>query len=307
MIAEIEKIKTKNFFNDLPYLGAGLLYNPSLPDFLKENHQNCDYIEIIPDIFWTESKTQEGFHFEEIEAWLEILEWMKSKFPLVSHNLGISLGSAEYFETEYLKQLQKWNERYDFAWHSDHLSFVKVKGNNGHDHNAGLAVPVPYDKEVLDMIVERIKIVQQYVPKKFLIENNVYFIDIPDQDFTEPEFLNQLSAKSGCGLLLDLHNVYANSVNHKFSPFEFVESLDLERVIEIHIAGGSELGGMYTDSHAGPCPEPVWDLLEFTVAKTPNIKGVTFEFNESYFPFLKFDGINNHLERARKILNKNKL
>jgi uncharacterized protein (UPF0276 family) len=143
--------------------------------------------------------------------------------------------------------------------------------------------------------------VQRAVSAPFLLENSVAFIDVPDQDMTEPEFLNAVATRSGCGLLLDVHNVYVNARNHGFDAYDFVDDLELEHVGEIHIAGGSELAGMYTDSHAGPCPEPVWELLEWVVPRAPNLSGITFEFHDSYYPLLKGDGIEAELRRSREI------
>ena len=154
------------------------------------------------------------------------------------------------------------------------------------------------------MIVDRIDQVQRKVEMAFIIENNVYYIDIPDQDMTEPEFLNRLTARTGCGLLLDVHNVYTNARNHGFDALAFLNQIDLTRVVEIHIAGGNEIGGMYTDSHAGPCPEPVWQLLEHVVPKAPNLCGITFEFHESYYPLLGEDGIRAQLNQARGVWNR---
>ena len=290
-----------NTLFELPRLGIGLLYNPSLPDFLRDNLDSWDYVEIIPDMFWNDEGGGQEPRYRELDSWVKMLEWLLQHHPVVAHNLGLSLGSAEIFDTLYLQQLCEWHSRYKFAWHSDHLSFVKIKTAGGHEHNAGLAIPVPYDREVLNLIVDRIKQVQDKISSTFLIENNVHYIDIPDQDMSEAEFLNQLFHQTGCGLLLDLHNLYVNARNHSFRAKDFLTQLDLSNVIEIHIAGGSELGGMYTDSHAGPCPEPVWDLLEFVVPRTRNLCGITFEFHESYYPLLKEEGILSHLNRARKV------
>lgn len=285
----------------LPKLGVGLLYNPSLPDFLRANLEAIDHLAIIPDMFWTDAGRGATPRFVELDAWVELLDWVAQRKPVVAHNLGFSLGSAEAFDPNYAENIAAWQRRYDFPWHSDHLSFVRVSGPNAHDQNAGLAVPVPYDQEFLDLFVDRIGEVQRNVPVPFLIENNVYFVEFPDQEMTEPEFLNRLALETGCGLLLDLHNLYTNARNHRFDAFEFLDELDLTRVGEIHIAGGSELGGMYTDSHAGPCPDPVWELLERVVPAVPNLAAITFEFHDSYFPLLGEAGILEELGRARSV------
>jgi uncharacterized protein (UPF0276 family) len=285
----------------LPKLGVGLLYNPALPEYLRERPDSFDYVEIIPEMFWTDCGAGQEPRFVELRDWVALLDWITDQCPVIAHNIGLSLGSADYFDESYASHIAAWERRFRFPWHSDHLSFVRITAADGHDHNAGLAVPVPYDHDVLDMIAARIDTVQETVPVPFLIENNVYFIDVPGQDMSEPQFLNALTLRTGCGLLLDIHNVYANARNHGFDAAEFIEQLDHERIVEIHIAGGSELAGMYTDSHAGPCPEPVWQLLDQVVPRAPNLAAITFEFHDSYYALLKADGINAELDHARAI------
>jgi uncharacterized protein (UPF0276 family) len=285
----------------LPRLGIGVLYNPALPDFIRSHLDMIDFVSIIPDMFQMDCGSGNSPRYIELESWIEFLDWLVVRRPIIAHNIALSIGTAGLFDIEYVEQIAQWHQRYKFVWHSDHLSFVQVHSTNGHAHNAGLAIPVPYDNEVLEMIAERIMNVQRIVPIPFIIENNVYYIDIPDQDMTEPEFLNRLTKMTGCGLLLDVHNVYANARNHGFDPINFVDQIELSHVTEVHIAGGNELGGMYTDSHAGPCPEPVWDLLEYVVPRAPNLCAITFEFHESYYPLLKTEGICAQLARARKV------
>jgi len=282
-------------------LGVGLLYNTALPEFLAENPEAVDYLEVIPDTFWSDHGASSSSRFEEIAGAVSDLDRLAADHPIVGHSIGFSIGSAGELDLGQLRQIAGWQRRYRFPWHSDHLSFARLTAHDGHEHNAGLAVPVPYDHELLDLIAAKVAAIQRRVPVPFLVENNVYFIDIPEQEMSEPEFLNALCERTGCGLLLDLHNVYANARNHDFDAAAFVAALDLERVVEIHIAGGSEFAGMYTDSHAGPCPEPVWQLLEATVPRVPHLRGVTFEFHESYYDALGEDRLRREIERARQV------
>lgn len=285
----------------MPALGVGLLYNPSLPDFLREHPTAYDYVAFIPDMCWSDMGSGAVPRFVELEPWVEILDWIASRKPVVAHNLGFSLGSADLFDAAYASNIAAWQARYGFCWHSDHLSFVRVRGPFAHEENAGLAVPVPYDWELLELFIERVRQVQEAVDAPFLIENNVSFVLFPEQELSEPAFLNELSAATRCGLLLDLHNLYTNSRNHGFDPYEFLDELDLAQVGEVHIAGGSELAGMYTDSHAGPCPEVVWHLLEYVVPRAEHLAAITFEFHDSYFPLLGEDGVLEQLAHARSI------
>src|SRR5262249_53465061 len=154
--------------------------------------------------------------YRELEADVDFLDWLAARIPLVSHVIGLSIASAELFDDEYVEQAASRHYRYDFRWHIDHPSFVCISDEDGLAHKAGLAIPFPYDEDMLALIAERVRIVQERVPAPFLLENNVSYIDIPDQDMSEPEFLNALTRDTGCGLLLDVHNVVVNATNHGF-------------------------------------------------------------------------------------------
>jgi uncharacterized protein (UPF0276 family) len=278
-------------------MGVGILCNPSLPEFLRGHLNAVDYVSLIPDTFWSDRGMGAPDRFQEIEPYRDFVDWLAPRTPLVVHGLGMSIGSAGLFDEEHLEQLCRWYDRYRFRWHSEHLSYARLPAADGGEHNAGLALPVPYDYEVLDLVNQRIAHVKRSIRAPFLLENNVYYAEIPCQEMTEAKFLNRLDS----ALLLDLHNVYTNALNHGFDPFAFVDSLDLSKVLEIHIAGGNEIGGVYTDSHAGPCPGRVWELLDHATANAPNLLGITFEFHESYYPLLNESGIEAELVQARRI------
>jgi uncharacterized protein len=282
-------------------LGVGILHNPVVPGLLKSDPGLVDYVSITPDIFWTDCGPGANRRFVELDSWIEFIEWAALRFPLVAHSVGLSLGSMEFSDDAYVEQLADWHRRYRFLWHSDHLSFAQVRSAFGHEQHAGMAVPLPYDFDVLGLLTARIQALAPHIPSPFLVENAVVYMTFSDQDMTEPKFLNALVRDSGCALLLDLHNLYTNARNHKFDASAFLRELDLNAVVEVHIAGGGEFAGMYTDSHAGPCPEPVWALHEEIMPRTPNLKGVTFEFHDSYFPAFGADGVRAQLQRAKAV------
>ncbi len=281
-------------------LGVGLLFNPSVSEFVTATDPPFDYLEIIPDRFWLDKGGEAGPRYREFESSRALLDYCAAHVPILCHSVGLSIGSATRFDEEHIHQIARWQRHYGFPWHSDHLSFSRLS-EHGVEFDAALSLPLAWEEESLDLLAPRIRKVLETVPCPFLLENNVYFVIPPEQEMTEAEFLNELTHRTGCGLLLDLHNVYVNSVNHRFDPEEFLGKLDLERVVEIHIAGGDELAGFYTDSHAGAVAEPVWPLLDRVLAAAPSVRAVTFEFHESYFPRLGADGITRELNRAREI------
>jgi len=121
------------------------------------------------------------------------------------------------------------------------------------------------------------------------------------QDLTEAAFLNQLCERSGCYLLLDLHNLYTNSRNHKQDSYAFLAELDLDNVVEIHVAGGLENDGFYQDAHSGTSPAAVWELLEWALPRCPNLGGVVFELLGSWYDDVGEERLVAQLSRMKEL------
>jgi uncharacterized protein len=281
--------------------GVGVLFNPALIDFVETHAEALDYLAVIPDRCWSDGGPGSAQRFRELAAPRAVIERAAARRPVVLHSIGMSLCSAEIFDLPYVENLASWCRRFDCAWASEHLSFTRVGG--GHEINASMALPVAYDSEMFDLLSARVCEVRARLGRPFLLENNVYYVDIPEQEMGEAEFLNRLLRDTGCGLLLDLHNVHTNARNHGFDAEAFVRSLDLEKVVEIHVAGGDEMMGFHTDSHTGPVAEAVWRLLECVAPHAVQLRGVTFEFHESSWPLLHDSGVLAQLDRARDILS----
>jgi uncharacterized protein (UPF0276 family) len=284
---------------EAPRLGVGIMANLAIAPFTTTPGA-VDYLAVTPDMFWSDRGPGAGRpegRFTDIPAWTAMLD--ESSLPMVSHHIGLSLASAIPTDLGYVAQMAAWAERWKAHWLSEHLAFVSIAEGQGATA-AGLALTAPFDRDVLDLVIERARYVRERTQAPFLLENSPYYVTFDDSDMAEAEFLNRFCADSGAGLLLDLHNLYCNAVNYGFSGHRFLDELDLGAVIEVHIANGSELGGMYADSHAGAPPEPVWDLLDDLVGRAPNLRGITFEFHDSYLPQLGFDGVAQVIGRARR-------
>jgi len=292
---------------DLPKLGVGLSYQGTLQGFVLDNLASFDFLEVIPDVFWVDQgrgTRETSERYRENRDSVAYLTRVAEQRPIICHSVGLSIGSADYFDTAHVEQIAGWQTRFGFPWHSDHLSFNRLEHASGHAIDVGVTMPVPYDEAVLDLLCERVDHVQATVPVPFLLENNVYYFSIPEQEMGEAEFLNRLTARTGCGLLLDLHNVYTNGRNHGFDPRELLDRLDLSRVVEIHLGGGMEMDGTYLDAHSWPCPPEVWTLLEEILPRTPNVCGVVFEMFGNYFPSVGPEPLRQELRRAREILDR---
>jgi uncharacterized protein (UPF0276 family) len=284
---------------DAPRLGVGIMANLAMAPFMATPGA-VDYLAVTPDMFWLDHGPQPGgagCRFADIPAWVAILD--ESGLPMVSHHIGLSIASAIPTDGGYVAQMGAWATRWHAHWLSEHLAFVSIAEGHG-PSAAGLALTAPFDREILDLAVERARFVIERTGSPFLLENSPYYVTFDDSDMREAEFLNSFCAESGAGLLLDLHNLYCNAVNYGFSGHRFLDEVDLDAVVEVHIAGGSELGGMYVDSHSGAPPEPVWDLLDDLLGRAPNLRGITFEFHDSYLPRIGFDGTADVIDRARR-------
>jgi uncharacterized protein (UPF0276 family) len=286
--------------HDAPRLGVGIMANLAIAPFLLTRGA-VDYLAVTPDMFWTDHGPQAeavGSRFRDVARWVAMLD--AAGLPTVSHHIGLSIASAVPTDPAYVAQMAAWAKRWQAHWLSEHLAFVAIAEGHG-PSAAGLALTAPFDREVLALAVERARYVMERTQAPFLLENSPYYVTFDDSDMREAEFLNRFCADSGSGLLLDLHNLYCNCVNHGVSGTRFLDELEPGNVVEVHIAGGSELGGMYADSHAGAPPEPVWELLEEVAARAPNLRGITFEFHDSYLPVIGFDGVGEVIERARGV------
>ena len=280
--------------------GVGVLFNPALVDFVAQHAQALDHLAVIPDRCWVDPGPGGQERFRPLPAPLALLDRVAQHRPVTLHGIGLSICSAEVFDRPYVDNLARWSAHWRARWVSEHLSFSRV--GSAHEVNAALALPIAYDDEMLDLLVPRIDAVQQRLGVPFLLENNVAYVSIPEQGMGEAEFLNRLCARTSCSLLLDLHNLYTNAVNHRFSAHAFLDELELERVVEVHVAGGQPMMGFHTDSHTGPVHEGVWPLLSAMAGRATALQAVTFEFHESSWPMLHTEGVLAQLAQARAVL-----
>jgi hypothetical protein len=229
------------------------------------------------------------------------IDHIAGALPIVAHHRGLSIGTAADFSIDYVRHMARWCSEYACAWHSEHLAFTRVPDANGQHRVLGVALPLPYDEEVLELLVERVAIVQSASGIPFLLENSLNHFAWPDQAMSETTFLNALCERSGCGLLLDLSNLFVNARNHGFDVRDFVDELDLQHVVEVHVGGCDETGWIHAASRTGSCPATVWDILEYAAARAPNLRGVTLEYHESCFSRLGEAQLRSELDRARAI------
>ena len=284
-------------------LGVGCSFFPSLPDVLGQVRDLVDFVEVSPDMLCREFETHRGAQLVFLPDLLNNTLRATDNVPLTVHGLELSIGTAAGWNETYLDILDQFSQLRDFAWHSEHLGFLLAEQPGGQIVNAGVPLPLPFTREAVDVVAARAEQLVQRYGKTFLLENATYYLPgLPaDPDWDEIVFLNRLVDQSSCGLLLDLYNLYCNSVNHGFDLIEALERLRLDRVVEIHLAGGKTHAGFVLDSHSAAVPEPVWDALAWLMPRTPNLAGVLYEIMEPAYSLVGLDTLRSQLYRLRSM------
>ena len=284
-------------------LGIGLPYIASLPRELYRSSL-LDFVEITPETLARQRRTQTGVAIELVPDQLERARDVCAALPVVVHGVELSIGSAHGWNCAYLEMLDAFQTLWPFVWHSEHLGFQTIPGKDGTTLEVGVPLPLPATDEAARIVAEHSRTIRQRYGVPFLLENPAYYITgMP----TDPEIgddvglMRAITERSGCFELLDLHNVHCNATNHRLNPYEVIDRMPLDRVLEVHIAGGSWHNGFWMDAHDGRVPEQVWKLLEYTLPRTPNVGGVVFEMLEEHATRLGAQAIEEELGKAREI------
>ncbi|MDX1705135.1 DUF692 domain-containing protein [Pseudidiomarina sp.] len=190
------------------------------------------------------------------EAQRELAE-IRERYPLTTHGLSLSIGSPDPLDEPFVLAIKDFLNRYKIDLYSEHLSYCSAQG-----HLYDL-LPIPFTEEAANYVAERVRRVQELLERPLILENVSYYA-APGQQIRELEFICQVLDQADCKLLLDVNNVYVNSVNHSYDPYEFIRQLPSERIAYGHIAGHfDEAPDLLIDTHGTDVKPEVWKLLEF--------------------------------------------
>lgn len=262
---------------------------------LRSPHHQ-EILENSPDIPWLEVHTEN--YFAEGGQTISFLEEISSIYPISFHGVSLSLGSADGLSKEYLKKLKKVVDRFNPGLISEHLSWTSYNGVYTHD-----LLPLPYNKESLDLLANHIDEVQQYLGRSISIENPSTYLAFHSSTMPEDEFLNKLAQKANCGILLDVNNIYVSYKNNKLDPTKHMVEKDF--ITELHLAGHTKIQistgeEVIIDTHSDFVIPEVWDLYESTI-KRIGPKPTLIEWDEN-IPTL--ESLLNESRKAQKIIEK---
>lgn len=266
----------------LPFLGAGLGLRSEFAHLVLLHQDRIDFLELI------------GEHFlEPNRETAQQLSVLAEHFPLVVHTISLSLGSTDGPDRRHLEALARLVQNAHAPWFGDHLCYTRAGGVD-----IGHLAPLPRTEEALAAIRRNVALVRDQVDAPIVLENIAYVADPPGSTMSEAEFVSRAVVETDSGMLLDLTNLHANSVNHDYDPYEWLNAMPLDRVVQIHITGGHYRDGVLIDSHSSRTPDDVWSLLAYTAERAP-IKAVLLERDE-HIPAI--EDLLAELDVARSIL-----
>ncbi|MCG6201362.1 DUF692 domain-containing protein [Psychromonas antarctica] len=195
------------------------------------------------------------------------LEQIAPFYPMSFHGIGLSLGSSETISKNHLDNLKQLVDRFQPALVSDHLSWSSLQGNFFND-----LLPIPYSKDALSCFVTNVNQVQDHLQREILIENPSSYLEYKNNEMSEPEFINEIAKQTGCGLLLDLNNIYVSATNHDFSVESYLDVINKQTVKEIHLAGFTQKQinnhSILIDTHSTYVSPEVWDIYHQYIKAT---------------------------------------
>ena len=239
----------------LPNLGLGVGLRNQHFSYLMNHDLEVDWFEIISENFI------DNFGYAR-----NVLKHVASIRPVVMHGVSLSIGSTDPLDWDYLKKLKTLAEFVHPAWISDHLCWTGVAGVNTHD-----LLPLPLNEESLLHVIERVREVQDFLERPLVLENPSSYLEFKESTIAEWAFLSELASETGCGLLLDVNNVYVSGHNHGFDAEHYIRNIAHNAVVQIHLAGPTNCGRYLVDTHDQPVPARVWELYRLAQELTGGV------------------------------------
>ncbi|MCB1782565.1 MAG: DUF692 family protein [Alphaproteobacteria bacterium] len=264
-----------------PKLGFGLGFRPAHFSYIEEHAPPIDWFEII----------SENYMESEGRA-RTMLESIMERYPVVMHGVSLSIGTLDPINSDYLKSLKKLIGFVQPPWISDHLCWTGIAHKNTHD-----LLPVPYTEEALKHIVSRIRQVQEILERPIVLENPSTYLEFTCSAMTEWDFIAAMADESGCGLLLDVNNIYVSCYNHRWDPKTYIDAMPLDRVAQIHLAGHTNKGTHIVDTHDDHVIDEVWTMYRYVIERAGRPVSTMIEWDDNIpdFPI-----VMEELEKARK-------
>ena len=267
-------------------LGTGVGLRPEHFPVILEDRPRIDWFEAVTENYFPVGNGEGGRP-------LSVLETIRRDYPVVFHGVSLSVGGTDPLDPRYLERLKALITRFDPLMVSDHLCWTGVEGRNLHD-----LLPLPFTAESLAHVTDRVSRVQDRIGRRLLLENVSSYLTYSHSEMTEWEFHTEVARRSGCGLLLDVNNVYVSAVNQGFPAEHFIDGLPREAVGYFHLAGHSDMGDFLFDTHDHAVPDAVWELFRRAVRRYPGAPAL-IEWDDHIPPFARLLEEAHRADRIR--------
>jgi uncharacterized protein (UPF0276 family) len=277
-------------FAERPRLGVGIGHSSAIEPLLAREPDLIDVLEIEPQTTWIKS----GERYRANEEVLRHLLGLPGRKLI--HSVASPVGGTVRPEAAQTALLREIVERFESPWLSEHLSF-----NRTPERSTGFFLPPRQTLAGVRVATASIRDLQAALPVPVAVETGVNYLRPRPDELDDGEFTARVIEDADCGLLLDLHNLYANERNGRQPIEAFLAQLPLERVWEVHLAGGMDQEGFWLDAHSGGVPAELWAIAERVIPRLPHLGAIIFEIFPSFVPLVGLDVVREQLVRLREL------
>jgi uncharacterized protein (UPF0276 family) len=276
-------------------LGVGVIYTPALEPLLEARPDLAPALELEPETLWMETGTAEFIVDREALERVRRLPQRK-----LVHGVGFPVGGTRLPDRRHIEPLCKTIETLESPWASEHLGFNEAE-LEGRRLFPGFLLPPRQTPAGVEAAAKTIRTVAADLPVPFAVETGVSYLRPRRDELSDGAFVASVARRADCGILLDLHNLWVNERNGRQPVDEFLAELPLERVWEMHVAGGLELDGFYLDAHSGEIPRELLALADRAVPRLTNLRAIVYELTPETVPRLGLAGVEEQLELLQEL------
>ena len=260
---------------------------------LRSEHYG-DLLSGESDVPWLEVLADNYAHTRgPARRWLERV---RERHPVVLHGVGMSLGSTDPVDRDYLGAIASLARDCEPAWISEHLAWTSVGGRHHHE-----LLPLPFCDEAVRTVARNVRVAQDVLGARLLLENSSGYLAFAGSPMSEVDFVRHVLEEADCDLLLDVNNLYVNARNHGFDPVAYLDALPVARVRQMHLAGHDDHGDHLIDAHGSPVAEAVWRLYAEAIARFPDVP-TCIEWDRDVPPFAVLEAERVRAELAHERL-----
>jgi len=281
----------------LPVLGVGIIYTPALQPLLEAETDLVSVVEVEPETLWTFT-ADPAEPYQPDRSALDRLCALPQ--PKLVHGVGFPVGGSRPPDPLHLPLLVDMIDLLGAPWASEHLAFNRAAGPGG-SFATGFLLPPLQSPAGVAAAAASIRSVAAHLPVPFAVETGVNYLQPRAGEMSDGAFVAAVAEAADCGIVLDLHNLWANERNGRQRVEDVLAELPLERVWEVHVAGGSEFRGYWLDAHSGEVPGPLLDLAQRILPELPELRAVVFEITATFLTRLGLDGVRRQLGTLREV------